>query len=141
MQEKKTLNLRSNYRRGFWISKAMGTLTNASSGNAWQNTCVQAYDPCVCFYAPESNLERKELETLKRPGCRSMGPMYSFTDRELAEELVRLARSGVRVRVHRDSLEYREETQRGVSTMDTLIAGDVAVRVKLTRIRRPQHPG
>ena len=35
--------------------------------------------------------------------------MYSFTDHELAEELVRLAKSGVRVRVYRDWREYEQE--------------------------------
>ena len=40
--------------------------------------------------------------------------MYSFTDRELAEELGRLARSGVRVRVYRDSAQYEQESQQGI---------------------------
>jgi phosphatidylserine/phosphatidylglycerophosphate/cardiolipin synthase-like enzyme len=56
--------------------------------------------------------------------------MYSFTDRELAEELVRLAKSGVRVRVYRDWREYEQEKQRGSSTTETLVAGGVEVRVK-----------
>jgi phosphatidylserine/phosphatidylglycerophosphate/cardiolipin synthase-like enzyme len=38
--------------------------------------------------------------------------MYSFTDRSLAEELVRLSRHGVRVRVYRDWREYEQERQR-----------------------------
>jgi phosphatidylserine/phosphatidylglycerophosphate/cardiolipin synthase-like enzyme len=56
--------------------------------------------------------------------------MYSFTDRELAAELVRLARSGVRVRVYRDSRESVQENQRGSSITATLLAGGVEVRVK-----------
>ena len=51
--------------------------------------------------------------------------MYSSTDRELAAELVRLARSGVRVRVYRDSRESMHENQRGTSTTATLLAGGV----------------
>jgi hypothetical protein len=54
--------------------------------------------------------------------------MYSFTDRDLAAELVRLARSGVRVRVYRDSRESMQENQRGSSTTATLLAGGVEVR-------------
>ena len=57
----------------------------------------------------------------------------SFTDRELAAELVRLARSGVRVRVYRDSRESMQENQRGTSTTATLLAGGVEVRVKASQ--------
>ena len=59
--------------------------------------------------------------------------VYSFTDRELAAELVRLARSGVRVRVYRDSRESMQENQRGSSTTPTLLAGGVEVRVKASQ--------
>ena len=38
--------------------------------------------------------------------------MYSFTDRELAQELVDLARSGVKIRVYRDRSEYQQEMER-----------------------------
>jgi PLD-like domain len=50
----------------------------------------------VVLYAPASNLERSEIETLRTAKVSVDVAMYSFTDRELAAELVRLARSGVR---------------------------------------------
>ena len=84
----------------------------------------------VVLYAPESNLERSEIETLRTAKVSVDVAMYSFTDRELAAELVRLARSGVRVRVYRDSRESMQETQRGSSTTPTLLAGGIEVRVK-----------
>ncbi|WP_263381233.1 phospholipase D-like domain-containing protein [Granulicella arctica] len=59
--------------------------------------------------------------------------MYSFTDRELAEELEKLAQSGVKVRVYRDSREFNDENQRGLSTTAMLLAGGVAVRVRDSR--------
>jgi phosphatidylserine/phosphatidylglycerophosphate/cardiolipin synthase-like enzyme len=59
--------------------------------------------------------------------------MYSFTDRELAEELVALAHSGVKIRVYRDSREFNEENQRGLSTTAILLAGGITVRVKRSR--------
>ena len=59
--------------------------------------------------------------------------MYSFTDRELAEELARLARSGVRVRVYRDSAQYEQESQHGMSTTEVLLAAGVQVEVKASR--------
>jgi phosphatidylserine/phosphatidylglycerophosphate/cardiolipin synthase-like enzyme len=67
------------------------------------------------LYAPESNLERSEIETLRTAKVYVDVAMYSFTDRELTEELVRLARSRVRIRVYRDSREYLQENQRGSS--------------------------
>jgi phosphatidylserine/phosphatidylglycerophosphate/cardiolipin synthase-like enzyme len=87
----------------------------------------------VVLYAPESNLERREIETLRTAKVSVDVAMYSFTDRELAAELVRLARSGVRVRVYRDSRESMQENQRGSSTTATLLAGGVEVRVKASQ--------
>jgi phosphatidylserine/phosphatidylglycerophosphate/cardiolipin synthase-like enzyme len=84
----------------------------------------------VALYSPESNLERSEMETLGSARVSIDIAMYSFTDRPLAEELVRLARSGVRVRVYRDWREFEQERQRGSSTTEMLIAGGVEVRVK-----------
>jgi phosphatidylserine/phosphatidylglycerophosphate/cardiolipin synthase-like enzyme len=96
---------------------------------AGQSVCAPAVHAAV-LYAPESNLERSEIETLRTAKVYVDVAMYSFTDRELTEELVRLARSGVRVRVYRDSREYLQEKQRGSSTTAMLLAGGVEVRVK-----------
>ncbi len=87
----------------------------------------------VALYSPESNLERSEMETLDSAKVSIDIAMYSFTDRPLAEQLVRLARNGVRVRVYRDWREYEEERQRGSSTTDILIGGGVEVRVKSSK--------
>jgi len=96
---------------------------------AGQSVCAPAVHAAV-LYAPEANLERSEIETLRTAKVYVDVAMYSFTDRELTEELVRLARSGVRVRVYRDSREYLQENQRGSSTTAMLLAGGVEVRVK-----------
>jgi phosphatidylserine/phosphatidylglycerophosphate/cardiolipin synthase-like enzyme len=87
----------------------------------------------VVLYASESNLERREIETLRTAKVCVDVAMYSFTDRELAAELVRLARSGVRVRGYRDSTESMQENQRGSSTTPMLLAGGVEVRVKVSQ--------
>jgi phosphatidylserine/phosphatidylglycerophosphate/cardiolipin synthase-like enzyme len=85
------------------------------------------------LYSPESNLERNEVETL-RTAKRSIDiAMYSFTDRELAQELVRLAGMGVRVRVYRDREEYEQENRRGQSTTEMLLAARIEVRIKASR--------
>ena len=60
--------------------------------------------------------------------------MYSFTDREIAEELANLARKGVRVRVYRDRTQFQEEGRsEGVTATSILLAAGVEVRVKGAR--------
>jgi phosphatidylserine/phosphatidylglycerophosphate/cardiolipin synthase-like enzyme len=82
------------------------------------------------LYAPETNLEQSEEDSL-RSAKRSIDvAMYSFTDLRLADELVKLARAGVAVRVHRDAKEYEQEMRRGHSTTEVLVRRRVAVRVK-----------
>ncbi len=46
------------------------------------------------LYSPTSNLERSEMEMLGRAKVSIDIAMYSFTDKKLAEELCRVARSG-----------------------------------------------
>ncbi len=75
----------------------------------------------MLLYSPASYLERSEMEMLERAKISIDVAMYSFTDRELAEELGRLARSGVRVRVYRDSIQYQQESQHGLSTIEILL--------------------
>ncbi len=58
------------------------------------------------LYSPEANLERSELARLETATRAVDVAMYSFTDRELAEELAALARKGVRVRVYRDREQF-----------------------------------
>ncbi len=70
------------------------------------------------------------METLRSAKVSVDVAMYSFTDHELAKELIQLAKSGVRVRVYRDWREYEQEKERGSSTAELLVAGGVQVRVK-----------
>ena len=72
----------------------------------------------VLLYAPESNRERQEFETLHRAKSSVDIAIYGFIDREIAEELCRLARNGVRVRVYRDAAQVEQESERGSSTTE-----------------------
>jgi phosphatidylserine/phosphatidylglycerophosphate/cardiolipin synthase-like enzyme len=108
-------------------------ITGISAAGQSSSTLCASTAHAVVLYAPESNLERSEIETLRTAKVTVDVAMYSFTDRELAAELVRLARSGVRVRVYRDSRESMQENQRGASTTATLLAGGVEVRVKASQ--------
>ena len=57
--------------------------------------------------------------------------MYSFTDRELAEELAGLARSGVKIRVYRNRTEHKHEIEhRDVNTTTIPLIAGIQVRVK-----------
>ena len=85
------------------------------------------------LYSPGTNLEHSELDMLRLAKASVDIAMYSFTDRELADELCRLARTGVRVRVYRDWSEYQQEMQRGQSVTPALLAAGVQVKVKAGR--------
>ena len=83
------------------------------------------------LYSPGTNLERTELAQLDTATRTLDVAMYSFTDRELAEELAALARKGVHVRVYRDREQFSQEEQSGaITTTGILLAAGVAVRVK-----------
>lgn len=86
------------------------------------------------LYSPGTNLERSELNQLATATRSVDVAMYSFTDRELAEELAALARKGVRVRVYRDREQFQQEGQReNVTSTSILLAAGVEVRVKAAR--------
>ena len=86
------------------------------------------------LYSPATNLERSELEMLGTARHTIDIAIYSFTDRELAGELVELAHNGVKIRVYRDRTEYKQETGRSnLNTTAILTAAGVQVRVKGAR--------
>lgn len=66
----------------------------------------------VHLYSPGTNLERSELTQLATATRFVDVAMYSFTDREVAEELAVLAREGVRVRVYRDREQSQQQAQK-----------------------------
>lgn len=86
------------------------------------------------LYSPGTNLERSEMVQLDTATRSVDVAMYSFTDRELAEELAALARKGVKVRVYRDREQFQQEGQWGnVTTTSILLAAGIEVRVKGAR--------
>ena len=89
---------------GLWLLALIGA---ASSGTAQTPICSHAADTSqVLLYSPFSNGGRSEMEMLGRAKVSIAVSKYSFNDRELVEELGQLARTGVRVRVYRDSAQY-----------------------------------
>ncbi len=86
------------------------------------------------MYSPRTNLERSELDMLRTAQHSIDIAMYSFTDREIAQELAGLAHNGVRIRVYRDRTEYKQEAERSdLNTSAILIAAGMQVRIKGAR--------
>jgi phosphatidylserine/phosphatidylglycerophosphate/cardiolipin synthase-like enzyme len=82
-------------------------------------------------YSPSENLEQIDRERLDRAQRTVDIAMYAFTDRYLAEELVKLARRGVQVRLYRDREQYEEEQHNRRTTMETLRGQHgIQIRVK-----------
>ena len=60
-------------------------------------------------FSPFENIEQLDMDRLDTAQHGIDIAMYAFTDRYLAEELVKLARRGVRIRIYRDRQQYEEE--------------------------------
>ena len=73
------------------------------------------------LYSPETNLKRSELAQLLSAKVYVDVAMYSFTDREQAQELASLAQRGVRVQVYRDGLQFGQETRKGGLTTTSVL--------------------
>lgn len=108
----------------------MGLLAHLLAG-ALLAAMPEAAQTDVHLYSPGENLERSELAQLDTATHTLDVAMYSFTDRELADELATLARRGVRVRVYRDREQFAQEMQSGgLTTTGILLSAGIEVRVK-----------
>jgi phosphatidylserine/phosphatidylglycerophosphate/cardiolipin synthase-like enzyme len=92
--------------------------------------------PAEQHFSPAENLEQLDRGRLDAAQHTVDIAMYSFTDSYLAEELLALARRGVRIRLYRDRQQYEEEQQnarerRRPSTTDLLRGqANIHLRVK-----------
>lgn len=59
--------------------------------------------------SPAEDLEQIDLDRLEGAKRAVDAAMYAFTDRALADELAKLARRGVHVRLYRDGEQYEDE--------------------------------
>src|SRR5258708_39445841 len=60
-------------------------ITGISAAGQSSSTLCAPTAHAVVLYAPESNLERREIETLRTARLSVEVAMYSFTDREMTE--------------------------------------------------------
>jgi len=95
------------------------------------------------YFSPADNLERADLDQLNGAKKSIDIAMYSFTDRFIAEQLVKLAGRGVVIRIYRDREQYEQEQRRG-EKRDTgspmeLFRGQGNIHVKVKASRELMH--
>jgi hypothetical protein len=82
------------------------------------------------LYSPADNIEHSDYSNLERSRGHLDIAMYAFTDRYLAELLVRLANKGMTIRIYRDGEQYQSEEMRGNSTT-SLFHGHANIHVRV----------
>ncbi len=95
------------------------------------------------YFSPADNLERADLDQLDGAKKSIDIAMYAFTDRFIAEQLVKLARRGVVIRIYRDREEYEQEQRRGSQSQSgpamELFRGRANIHVKVKGSRELMH--
>jgi phosphatidylserine/phosphatidylglycerophosphate/cardiolipin synthase-like enzyme len=96
-------------------------------------------------FSPPEDLEHLDLYRLEHARLSMDIAMYSFTDKPLADELIKLAREGVEIRIYRDREQYDNEQRNAaqhhdLSTTD-MFRGEhnIQVRVKASGRRDLMH--
>ena len=86
-------------------------------------------------FAPEEDLEAIDLDRLAGAQKTLDIAMYAFTDRALADEVIRLARRGVRVRIYRDGEQYEEEEKNaakyGDEAVSEMLRGESGIELRV----------
>jgi phosphatidylserine/phosphatidylglycerophosphate/cardiolipin synthase-like enzyme len=119
-------------RRAVFSHDALGSFHFPSFGN--MNVAHASVDkvPIEEHYGPSENLERVDVRLLEQGTTDHLDlAMYSFTDRDLANEVLRLARNGAKIRIYRDNQQYNEELRRNDPVIHMLAENEnIQVRVK-----------
>lgn len=85
-------------------------------------------------FAPEENLETVDIPLIKAARSAVDVAVYTFTDRRLAEALVRAAERGVHVRIYRDREQFQSEQSRGGQVLAILAhQPNIEIKVKASR--------
>ncbi len=91
-------------------------------------------------YSPEENLEDIDIGLIDHARSRIDIAMYAFTDRRIAEALVRAARRGVRIRIYRDRTQLHDRGDKTRFLLATRAgAAHISVRVKDNSSRNIMH--
>ena len=107
--------------------RALGSATVYLSGSAINVDQVE--------FAPDHDLESYDIDLLETATKRVDIAMYAFTDERLADELLKLSRRGVEIRLYRDGLQLSDETSRAEKRADVpptfRIASNPNIHVKV----------
>ncbi|HZR30802.1 MAG TPA: phospholipase D-like domain-containing protein [Terriglobales bacterium] len=104
-----------------------------------------ATDHRDAYYSPADNLERLDIQQLRQAQRTVDIAMYAFTDKYLAQELLELARRGVRIRLYRDRSQYQEEQRHAAEHAEASCSDilhqeqDIQIRVKNSSERDLMH--
>ncbi len=94
-------------------------------------------------YSPDENLEQLDLARLDSAQRTLDIAMYAFTDKYLAEALLRAARRGVQVRLYRDRSQFEDEerknTERGRDSTTAILTGQANVHIRVKGSRELMH--
>src|SRR5262249_2577481 len=98
-------------------------------------------------FSPSENLERLELDHLKaaaehaRAAKRPLDiAIYAFTDRILADLLVREAEQGTVIRIYRDGEQYENEERNAARFRNSVYDADVPRSRQCSRARKASFP-
>ena len=92
-------------------------------------------------YSPEENLESIDVDLIDHAGQSIEIAMYAFTDRRIAEAVIRAASRGVRVWIYRDGIQIRDRGDKMRRLMSSAPGqnGLIAIRVKRNSSRNIMH--
>ena len=91
-------------------------------------------------YSPEENLEDIDIGLIDHARSRIDIAMYAFTDRHIAEALVRAAKRGVRIRIYRDRTQLHDRGDKTGFLLSTQGGRKhIFVRVKDNSTRNIMH--
>lgn len=102
---------------------------------------VAAPDPqsvVATYRSPETNLENVDEAYLSHVTGHLDIAMYSFTDQHLADAVVRLANSGIPVRIYRDQEQFQQE-QAEHTHVSQLLAASPNIHIKVKGSKDLMH--
>lgn len=91
-------------------------------------------------YSPEENLEAIDVAMIDRAKKSIDIAMYSFTDRAIADALIRAAKRGVTIRIYRDRIQVRDRGDKTGRLLDSRAGKEhISVMVKRNSSRNIMH--
>jgi phosphatidylserine/phosphatidylglycerophosphate/cardiolipin synthase-like enzyme len=94
-------------------------------------------------FSPSENLEQFDRDCLEQAQHSVDIAMYAFTDRYLADQLLKLASRGVRIRLYRDRQQYEEEQnnarERNRPSATDLLRGQRNIEVRIKASHELMH--